>query len=247
MKHAKSGVGQSRQKNPINKPTIKLWFIDLDDTVMESSGGMLHAIHLRMNVFIRDILNVTWEEADRLRKRYWALYGSTFIGMWRHHHIDPRVFLPATHDFDFSSYVRAQGSPRQDLKLLKASGAKVVLFTNGPRHYAEVAIALLGLSGIFDSVITSTEMRIFGEWEPKPSIRMLRGLCSRLHVKPSEAAIVDDSLMNLRTAKRMGMRTFWCTGCRVRHGKLTHRRLALGVDHVVVRLRDLSRFVSAYS
>ncbi|EJX02364.1 hypothetical protein EVA_09529, partial [gut metagenome] len=28
----------------------KCWFIDLDDSIFEASGGMLHAIHLRMNV-----------------------------------------------------------------------------------------------------------------------------------------------------------------------------------------------------
>ena len=53
----------------------KLWFIDLDDTLFEASGGMLHAIHLRMNDFISKRLGLDWEAAGRLRTAYWAQYG----------------------------------------------------------------------------------------------------------------------------------------------------------------------------
>ena len=52
----------------------KLWFIDLDDTLFEASGGMLHAIHLRMNDFISKRLGLDWAAAGRLRTAYWARY-----------------------------------------------------------------------------------------------------------------------------------------------------------------------------
>lgn len=241
---AKQGLGRPCRGVEPPAPAVKVWFVDLDDTLMESSGGMLHAIHLRMNAFISEALGMSWEEAGKLRTAYWAKYGSTFIGLWRHHRIDPCVFLPATHDFDYAPFVSAVGSPAADLRALRRRGVRLVLFTNGPRPYAEGVLRLLGLRDAFDEVVSSTDMRLFGEWRPKPSATMLRALCARLRVRPREAALIDDSPANLRTAKSIGMRTFWCTGYRARHGKLTHRRLPPGVDHVVLRLRDLAAYAA---
>ena len=51
----------------------KLWFIDLDDTLFEASGGMLHAIHLKMNDYISRVLGLSWEAAGELRTRYWRV------------------------------------------------------------------------------------------------------------------------------------------------------------------------------
>ena len=67
----------------------KLWLFDLDDTLFEASGGMLHKIHLLMNEYMCRELGMEWEEASALRRRYWSVYGATFLGLWRHHGIDP--------------------------------------------------------------------------------------------------------------------------------------------------------------
>ena len=71
----------------------KLWLFDLDDTLFEASGGMLHKIHLLMNEYMCRELGMEWEEASALRRHYWSVYGATFLGLWRHHGIDPRDFL----------------------------------------------------------------------------------------------------------------------------------------------------------
>lgn len=102
----------------------KLWFIDLDDTLFEASGGMLHAIHLRMNDFISKRLGISWEAAGALRTAYWSQYGSTFLGMWKNHGIDPREFLPATHDFDFRPFIQYAGDPKSDLR--RVPGKRIV-------------------------------------------------------------------------------------------------------------------------
>lgn len=216
----------------------KLWFIDLDDTLFEASGGMLHAIHLRMNDFISKRLGLDWEAAGRLRTAYWAQYGSTFLGMWKRHRVDPREFLSATHDFDFLPFIHVEGDPKADLKGLP--GRKVVL-TNGPRNYADAVLAGLGMSDYFDEVITSSDMRLFGEWRPKPNAAMLRAVCTRFCVRPNEAVLVDDTLANLKCAKGVGLKTVWCTGYRRRNGKLSHRIDPLYVDASIVHIRELER------
>ena len=40
----------------------KLWLFDLDDTLFEASGGMLHKIHLLMNEYMCRELGMEWEE-----------------------------------------------------------------------------------------------------------------------------------------------------------------------------------------
>ena len=214
----------------------KLWFIDLDDTLFEASGGMLHAIHLRMNDFISKRLGISWEAAGALRTAYWSQYGSTFLGMWKNHGIDPRKFLPATHDFDFRPFIQYAGDPKSDLR--RVPGKRIV-FTNGPRNYADAVLAALGMRDFFDDVVTSSDMRLFGVWRPKPSADMLLAVCAREGVRPSQAVLVDDSLMNLKCAKRIGLRTVWCTGYRSRNGKLSNRKAPLYVDRQITHIREL--------
>ena len=58
---------------------VKVWLIDCDDTLYESSRGMFAAIHLRMESFIAQKLGVSIEEGRRLQHAYWARYGATFL------------------------------------------------------------------------------------------------------------------------------------------------------------------------
>lgn len=49
---------------------VKVWFIDCDDTLYESSRGMFAAIHVRMEEFIARELGVSIEEGRRLQHAY---------------------------------------------------------------------------------------------------------------------------------------------------------------------------------
>ena len=82
----------------------KVWLLDFDDTLFASSAGLLHEVHLRMNAFMTERMGMSEEEANRLRSHYWQTYGSTFIGLWRRHGVDPKEFLPAVHDFDYAPF-----------------------------------------------------------------------------------------------------------------------------------------------
>lgn len=214
----------------------KLWLLDLDDTLFEASAGMLYSIHLRMNEYIVKHLGVTDDEASDLRTRYWATYGATFLGLWRHHGIEPTQFLSFAHDFDLAPFVRHDQHPACVLRQL--SGKKVV-FTNGPRNYAERILRCLKLNSVIDGMVTSTDMKALGEWRPKPSRLMLVQTCRRFGVAPCHATLVDDSVMNLKCAYEVGLRTVWCTGYRQRHGKLANRYALPFIDHSITHIREL--------
>ena len=72
---------------------VKVWLIDCDDTLYESSRGMFAAIHLRMESFIAQKLGVSIEECRRLQHAYRARYGATFIGLEKHNCIAPQEFF----------------------------------------------------------------------------------------------------------------------------------------------------------
>ncbi|MDO5532122.1 HAD-IA family hydrolase [Sutterella sp.] len=220
----------------------RLWLFDLDDTLIASSRGLLDEVHDLMNEFLMHRMGMTEAEANHWRSWYWEHYGSTFIGLWRCHGVDPRVFLPAVHDFDYTPYLNGLHSPR---RLLEKFPGKRAVVTNGPRVYAEKLLTALGLDGFFDAVVTSTDMRLFGDWRPKPSVSMLRAICADLGSRPGDAVLIDDSLMNLRAAKRAGMRTVWCTGLRRRHAGLRTRTGApmptLAADMIVRDITELLR------
>lgn len=179
----------------------KLWLFDLDDTLFEASGGMLHKIHLLMNEYMCRELGMEWEEASALRRHYWSVYGATFLGLWRHHGIDPRDFLSFAHDFDPRLYIQFSGCPAEDVKRLP--GRKVV-FTNGPRNYARAVLEALELDHVVDGLVASTDMHALGQWRPKPSRLMFLMTCRRWGVSPADTVFVDDSPMNLMAAPRRG-------------------------------------------
>jgi putative hydrolase of the HAD superfamily len=54
-------------------------------------------------------------------------------------------------------------------------------------------------------------MRVHGQLRPKPSTLMLRRLLRRQRLAPRRCILVEDTLVNLKTAKRLGLRTAWIT------------------------------------
>jgi putative hydrolase of the HAD superfamily len=94
---------------------------------------------------------------------------------------------------------------RAALAAIRRLPGRKILFSNAPAHYAEAVIGLIGLSAWFDAVYAIEHVR----FEPKPSSGAFRRLLRAERVVPERAVMVEDSLANLRTAKRLGMRTVW--------------------------------------
>lgn len=72
-------------------------------------------------------------------------------------------------------------------------------------RYVEAVIALLGIGHLFDAVYSIESVR----FRSKPSAAGFRAVLAAERVDPRACIMVEDSLANLRTAKRIGMRTVW--------------------------------------
>ena len=181
----------------------RTWLFDLDNTLHNASAHIFPQIHLSMMEYMCRHLNVDEAEATRLRQTYWKRYGATLLGMMRHHGTDPRHFLQQTHDFpNLAAMVVSERGLKQMLHRLP--GRKIV-FSNAPQQYTEAVLALTGIRRLFETVYPVERFR----FQPKPATAGFLHLLHKERLDPRSCIMVEDSLPNLKTAKRLGMKTVW--------------------------------------
>jgi putative hydrolase of the HAD superfamily len=189
------------------------WIFDLDDTLHNATAHVFPRINRAMTEYVQKHLNLCEADANALRHSYWQRYGATILGLIRHHDTDPAHFLWHTHQFpDLHRVLVAE--PMLRATLTRLPGRKFV-FSNAPVHYAEAVLRALNIIDLFAAVYTIEHTR----YRPKPDtfgfLRLLRN--HRLH--PRRCIMVEDKLENLKTAKRLGMKTVWVTGASVTRGR----------------------------
>ena len=189
------------------KARPRVWLFDLDDTLHDASSATMPGLRVAFGEYIQQHLQLTQEESDALRRRYWQRYGATLLGLVRHHAVDAAHFLHQTHQLPgLEQAVRGHAHDFAALKRLR--GRKLIL-TNAPRAYAERVLGALGIGHHFEALISIEDMRVFGELRPKPDARMLRTLLARLRVPASRCVLVEDTLQHQKAARRVGMTTVW--------------------------------------
>lgn len=179
------------------------WIFDLDNTLHDARPHIFPHINRAMTEYLQRVLALEAAAAGELRQRYWRMYGATLLGLMRHHGIDPRHFLRETHRFDgIDRMVRKEPGLRHTLRLMR--GRRIV-FSNGPEHYARAVLKALRIADLFDDVISIERTR----YRPKPDAYGFLLLLRRHRLRARQCIMVEDSLENLRTAKKLGMRTVW--------------------------------------
>lgn len=197
-----------------------VWLFDLDNTLHDSSRALFSAIDRAMTSSMMKTLKVDRETADHLRKEYWRRYGATAIGLVRHHGVDARAFLEESHDFDVAPLVHSETNLRQKLECLE--GIRI-LMTNAPASYAERVLRRLRILHLFDALWTMDDVLRHGA-RPKPSQALMHRIRARLGVPAHRIVLIEDTLQNLKSARRAGMRTVhvyhpatpWSNACRGR-------------------------------
>jgi putative hydrolase of the HAD superfamily len=182
----------------------RLWLFDLDNTLHNTSHAIFPRIDAGMTRAVMESLSVDIDTANALRAKYWKRYGATVIGMVRHHGVNADDFLRMSHDFDVRSLIKAEAGLAG--KLRRLPGRKVLL-TNAPIHYARAVVRHLGLLHQFDSLWAIEHMNWHGSYRPKPSPALLRRVLAREGVSAANTVLVEDTLENLRGARRAGLRT----------------------------------------
>jgi putative hydrolase of the HAD superfamily len=188
-----------------------VWIFDLDNTLHDANPHIFPHLNRAMTAWLVAELGLDEAEADRLRVHYWHRYGATLLGLMRHHGTQPRYFLHGTHDVEaLRPGVVFDRALTQTLRRLP--GRKIV-FTNGPLHYAEAVLDVMGIRRMFDAV-HAIEHSCF---VPKPRIGSFLRLLRDNRLTASRCIMVEDTAANLRTAKQLGMRTVWISRSAAHH------------------------------
>jgi putative hydrolase of the HAD superfamily len=211
----------------IAKKGKPVWLFDLDNTLHNASQNIFPRINVAMTQFVSHKLNLSMEEADEVRQRFWRQYGATLLGLVKHHGIDMAEFLREAHPFpDMHEIVSRHNMLISALRRLP--GRKVLL-TNAPRQYAADVLHAMGIRNLFERVIAIEDMRFGGELQPKPDRRMMRRLAATLKVAPQQCILVEDSVENIRAARFVRMRSVLVLGytfnSQVNSNKSTRRRM----------------------
>ena len=181
----------------------RTWLFDLDNTLHNASAHIFPHINRSMMAYICRHLDVDEDAATRLRQHYWQRYGATLLGLIRHHAVDPNHFLHHTHQMpDLERMVVVERGLKSMLHRLP--GRKIV-FSNAPIHYTEAVLGITGIRRCFADVYAIERLR----FQPKPATGGFLRLLHKEKLNPRQCIMVEDNLPNLKTAKRLGMKTVW--------------------------------------
>lgn len=178
---------------------VRAWVFDLDNTLYPPEARLFDQIEVRMTRFVMEALSVDAAEADRLRKHYWAEYGTTLAGLMEVHGVDPGPYLHEVHDISLDALTP---DPTLRARITALPGRRIV-YTNGPADYAARVIAARGLTGVFDALYGVEH----AGFRPKPERAAFESVFAADGLSPGEAAMFEDDPRNLAAPHAMGMRT----------------------------------------
>ena len=119
--------------------------------------------------------------------------------------------------------------------LARLPGRKVLL-SNAPGAYAGQVLRRLGLHRQIRVRYPVERLRLHGQFRPKPSIAMLRAVLAREglagRANAGRAVLVDDSAINLKSARAAGYSTVLRVGPRA-------RRVPAGAAYIDARVRTV--------
>jgi putative hydrolase of the HAD superfamily len=204
----------------------RAWVFDLDNTLHNAQPHIFPHINRTMTEYVQRELGLDAAEASALRQQYWARYGATLLGLMRHHSTDPHHFLWHTHQLpELERMIVRERELRATLRRLP--GRKFV-FSNAPVHYSRAVLKALAVNDLFDAVFSIERTR----FRPKPQTQGFLRLLRANHLRARRCIMVEDTLENLRTAKKLGMKTVWVS---------REQRAPCYVDVKIANLSDLRR------
>lgn len=180
---------------------IRYWIFDLDNTLYSATTNVFEKIDKKMCDFIMENLNVSKNEALKIKKEYFHNHGTTLNGLMKKHQIDAHHFLEFVHDIDYDFL-------KEDLELnlqIKRLPGEKIIFTNGSKKHAKRVIERLGIKNNFDKIFDIVD----SDFIPKPGVEPYQKLVKKYDIICHKSIFIEDIARNLKPAHNMGMRTAW--------------------------------------
>ncbi len=171
---------------------------DLDDTLYSPGTGLMPAIGGAIGRFMVQELGIPVEAADRLRRRYYQVYGTSLRGLMVEYGTDPETYLDFVHRVPLTRFI--QPNPALD-EMLSRLPIKKAIFTNASREHAEQVLTILGIDRHFDTIIDVRQFDYLSKPHPLAYERVLQ----ILDVPAQQCIFAEDSVRNLAPARKLGM------------------------------------------
>ncbi len=193
----------------IPNDSSRIWLFDYDLTLYgEEERFVLDSLDKRIALFVQNTLGIDLEDAQRVRREYWAKYGTTLAGLRALHGVEPNDFFDFIHVRDNLIFPRK--APEKRKLLLNLKGKRYV-FTNARRDWSDAGLANMGIADCFDGVMDLLSMH----WEGKPSENSYRHMEHFLEMEGvfrkgedfSRIILLEDSVSNLAGAHHRGWTT----------------------------------------
>ena len=109
-----------------------VWIFDLDNTLYSSKTKIFDQIDERMKLFISKKLNISFEKAFTLQKKFYKEYGTTLYGLMKHYNFQPKEFLNFVHDVNLDKITKNKNL----FKNIENLPGEKIIYTNGDENYA---------------------------------------------------------------------------------------------------------------
>jgi len=179
----------------------KLILFDLDETLYPRSAKLMEIITRRINQYIADKFGVPIERASELRRRFRDLYGTALRGMMEEGYpINIDDYFSYVHDIELDGVLAAD--PQLRAMLMGIPLRRAVLTNSNIEH----ALRILQHMGIYDCFERVIDIRALS-FRNKPDPLAYKLALEMLRVEPHEVIFVEDTPVNTRAARLIGMTT----------------------------------------
>jgi len=181
--------------------TFETIFFDLDATLYAASTGLWEAIRVRIDQYLREVMDLPAAETPKIRQRYYEQHGTTLRGLQIDYGISARHYLDYVHDLPLHEYLQ----PDPDLRdLLLSIPCPRWIFTNSDEPHAQRVLSVLGIEACFDGLVDI--YRLDPECKPRPGAYH-KALALAGVADPKNCTFIDDAVHNLVPAKALGFFT----------------------------------------
>lgn len=175
------------------------WIFDLDNTLYPRHVDLFKQMNEKMSAYVSRLLDVSEEEAAKVREDYYKAHGTTLRGLMIEHNIHPDEFLEYVHDIDHS-WVKPDPALA---KAICSLPGKRFIYTNGTEEHALKVAERLGITDLFDEIFDI----VWADLDPKPNRSPYEKLLAQTGINPKRAAMFEDLARNLEVPFDMGMKT----------------------------------------
>ena len=176
-----------------------VWIFDLDNTLYSSKTKIFDQIDERMKLFISKKLNISFEKAFTLQKKFYKEYGTTLYGLMKHYNFQPKEFLNFVHDVNLDKITKNKNL----FENIENLPGEKIIYTNGDENYARRVLKKLGIHKLFSYILDIER----SNYIPKPIIDPLISFLEEKELILIIVFILKIFKKNLENAHKYGITT----------------------------------------